>query len=99
MFEAYACLVANKKKKHASSVQYWLLLYYYQSTVSIACLYFSYRVLYLTGPAFLITLSLATFEGIVAYAYYSTIGCDPLTSKQIKNPNQVYTRTEEHCFT
>ena len=47
------------------------------------------KVLYLTGPAFLITMSLASLEGIVAYAYYSTIGCDPLTSKQIKNPNQI----------
>jgi sodium-dependent multivitamin transporter 6/sodium-coupled monocarboxylate transporter 8/12 len=50
---------------------------------------FSCRVLYFTGPAFFITLSLATLEGVVAYAYYTTIGCDPVTSGQIKNPNQV----------
>ena len=47
------------------------------------------RVLFLTGPAFFVTLSLATLEGLVAYAYFTTTGCDPLASKKIKNPNQV----------
>ena len=42
-----------------------------------------------SGPAFFITLSLAAMEGVVAYAYYFTKGCDPLTSGKIKNANQV----------
>eukprot|EP00105_Crassostrea_gigas_P033865 XP_019918013.1 PREDICTED: sodium-coupled monocarboxylate transporter 1-like [Crassostrea gigas] len=47
------------------------------------------RVLYLAGPAFFITLTLATLEGAVAYGYFTTLGCDPLKSKQISNPNQI----------
>ncbi|XP_061171925.1 sodium-coupled monocarboxylate transporter 1-like [Saccostrea echinata] len=47
------------------------------------------RVLYLAGPAFFITLTLATLEGAVAYAFFSSLGCDPLKSKKISNPNQV----------
>ncbi|XP_062598235.1 sodium-coupled monocarboxylate transporter 1-like [Saccostrea cucullata] len=47
------------------------------------------RVLFLAGPAFFITLTLATLEGAVAYAYFSSLGCDPLKSKRISNPNQV----------
>ncbi|XP_071086138.1 sodium-coupled monocarboxylate transporter 1-like [Haliotis cracherodii] len=47
------------------------------------------KVLLITGPAFFITLSLATLEGLVAFAYYYDKGCDPLKSKQITNPNQI----------
>ena len=43
----------------------------------------------LVAPGFFLTLTLAGIEGIVAYAYYDTLRCDPLKSKQIKNPNQV----------
>ncbi|XP_071161108.1 sodium-dependent multivitamin transporter-like [Mytilus edulis] len=47
------------------------------------------KVMFLTAPAFFVTLSLATLEGVVAYAYYTSIRCDPLTSKRIQNPNQI----------
>ncbi|XP_021372063.1 sodium-coupled monocarboxylate transporter 1-like [Mizuhopecten yessoensis] len=47
------------------------------------------KVLLFAGPAFLFTMSLAAFEGIIAYAYFYTKGCDPLASKQITNANQV----------
>ncbi|XP_060068780.1 sodium-coupled monocarboxylate transporter 1-like [Ylistrum balloti] len=47
------------------------------------------KVLLFAGPAFLFTMSLAAFEGIIAYAYYYTKGCDPLKSGQISNPNQI----------
>ncbi|CAC5362972.1 SLC5A6 [Mytilus coruscus] len=47
------------------------------------------KVLFFTAPAFFITLSMATLEGVVAYAYYTSIRCDPLTSKRIQNPNQI----------
>ncbi|XP_076096449.1 sodium-coupled monocarboxylate transporter 1-like isoform X1 [Mytilus galloprovincialis] len=47
------------------------------------------RVMLIVSPVFLITVSMACFEGIVAYSYYNTLGCDPLKSKQITNPNQI----------
>ncbi|KAJ8310430.1 hypothetical protein KUTeg_012295, partial [Tegillarca granosa] len=47
------------------------------------------KVLLLAGPAFFVTLSLATLEGLVAFAYFYTIRCDPLASKEIRNPNQI----------
>ncbi|XP_069104335.1 sodium-dependent multivitamin transporter-like isoform X2 [Argopecten irradians] len=47
------------------------------------------KVLLFAGPAFLFTMSLAAFEGMIAYAYFYAKGCDPLASKQISNPNQV----------
>ncbi|XP_021348272.1 sodium-dependent multivitamin transporter-like isoform X1 [Mizuhopecten yessoensis] len=43
----------------------------------------------LSGPAFLLTMSLACGEGLVAYAYFTSKGCDPLESKQVPNPNQL----------
>lgn len=47
------------------------------------------RVLCYVAPGFLITGFLAIIEGIIAYGYYDTVGCDPLASKQIANPNQI----------
>nr|KAG5692605.1 hypothetical protein BaRGS_030033 [Batillaria attramentaria] len=46
-------------------------------------------VLLIVAPAFFLSLSLALYEGTVAYAFYETRGCDPLASKIITNPNQV----------
>ncbi|XP_052784824.1 sodium-dependent multivitamin transporter-like [Mya arenaria] len=47
------------------------------------------KVLMLVAPGFFLSLTLAGIEGIIAYAYYDVIGCDPLKSKQITNPNQI----------
>ncbi|KAK0061081.1 sodium-coupled monocarboxylate transporter 1 [Biomphalaria pfeifferi] len=47
------------------------------------------RMLLIVAPCFLITLCLANYEGIVAYAYYQTKGCDPFESKQLSDPNQI----------
>ncbi|KAK3589686.1 hypothetical protein CHS0354_015192 [Potamilus streckersoni] len=47
------------------------------------------KVLLFTAPAFFVSLTLAGIEGIIAYAYYDTLGCDPIASKQIHNPNQI----------
>ncbi|KAL3847684.1 hypothetical protein ACJMK2_018581 [Sinanodonta woodiana] len=47
------------------------------------------RVMLFTAPALFVTLTLAGIEGIIAYAYFDSIGCDPLASKQIKDPNQI----------
>ena len=35
---------------------------------------------------------LACFAGIILFAYYYNLGCDPLKSGQIGNPNQVNCR-------
>lgn len=53
-----------------------------------------FRVLLLVAPGFFLSLTLAGIEGIIAYAYYDTKGCDPLESDQISNPNQV---SETYC--
>ncbi|XP_060065847.1 sodium-dependent multivitamin transporter-like [Ylistrum balloti] len=47
------------------------------------------NVYLLSGPAFLLTMSLACGEGLVAYAYFTSKGCDPLKSKIVPNPNQL----------
>ncbi|KAL3847667.1 hypothetical protein ACJMK2_018567 [Sinanodonta woodiana] len=47
------------------------------------------KVMLFTAPAFFLSLTLAGIQGIIAYAYYDTLGCDPLASKQIQNPNQI----------
>ncbi|XP_067668239.1 uncharacterized protein [Haliotis asinina] len=48
-----------------------------------------FKVVFVMAPGFWLTSTLAIVEGIVAYAYYNTIKCDPLLSGQITNPNQV----------
>lgn len=62
------------------------------------CTLVYYSVMLIVGPAFFITLTLTSIEGLVAYAYYYTIGCDPLASQQIKNPNQVGEMCIEMCL-
>ncbi|XP_060065928.1 sodium-coupled monocarboxylate transporter 2-like [Ylistrum balloti] len=48
------------------------------------------KLVYLvTGPAFLLTVCFAGSSGLVAYAYFTAKGCDPFTSKQVSNPNQL----------
>jgi len=55
-------------------------------------------VLLIVAPGFFISISLAAIEGIIAYAYYDTKGCDPLASKQIANPNQVRSRSARKAY-
>ena len=38
--------------------------------------------------SFLFTI-VSSFCGVVAYAYYTNIGCDPMSEGRIKNINQV----------
>lgn len=56
-----------------------------------------FRVLLLVAPGFFLSLTLAGIEGIIAYAYYDTKGCDPLESDQISNPNQVSETYGRRC--
>ncbi|KAK7477609.1 hypothetical protein BaRGS_00031157 [Batillaria attramentaria] len=46
-------------------------------------------VLIIMAPCYLVSLSLACYEGIIAYAYYETKGCDPLASNKLSDPNQM----------
>jgi len=55
-------------------------------------------VLMLVSPLFFITLSMAVYEGIVAYAYYENKGCDPFESKTLTNPNQIIPYTVMNIF-
>ncbi|XP_069128957.1 sodium-coupled monocarboxylate transporter 2-like [Argopecten irradians] len=43
----------------------------------------------ITGPLYLVSVSLACGEGLVAYAYFTAKGCDPFVSKLVTNPNQL----------
>ncbi|KAH3770822.1 hypothetical protein DPMN_172118 [Dreissena polymorpha] len=47
------------------------------------------KVVAMSIPAFVIVQILIMCEGLVAYAYFSQKGCDPIASKQISNPNQI----------
>ncbi|XP_052237796.1 sodium-coupled monocarboxylate transporter 1-like [Dreissena polymorpha] len=47
------------------------------------------KVAAMSIPAFVILQILIMCEGLVAYAYFSLKGCDPIASKQISNPNQI----------
>lgn len=46
-----------------------------------------------------LTVFLAGGMGLVSYAYFVKVRCDPLASKLIKNPNQVctYMSTASEC--
>ncbi|KAK3782992.1 hypothetical protein RRG08_058051 [Elysia crispata] len=56
------------------------------------------KMMMFTCPVFFITATIATYEGIVSYAYYDTKGCDPLASRQITNPNQIVPYTVMDIF-
>ncbi|VDI21872.1 solute carrier family 5 (sodium-dependent multivitamin transporter), member 6 [Mytilus galloprovincialis] len=56
------------------------------------------KMLFVSGPAFLFTLSLACAEGLVAYAYFTTQGCDPIASGDIKKADQIMPYMVFHIF-
>ena len=49
--------------------------------------YFRSVLSVIPGVALLTTL--ACFSGLVVFAYYASIGCDPLANGTLSNPNQV----------
>ena len=51
------------------------------------CLIFS--AVLLNIPGFVMVGILACFGGVIAFAYYAKVNCDPMTGGQITNPNQV----------
>lgn len=54
---------------------------------------------YIVAPLMGLTVFLAGSMGLVSYAYFVKVRCDPLASKLIKNPNQVctYISTASEC--
>lgn len=56
------------------------------------------KVLLFSAPVYFVSLTLAFYEGIVAFSYYDVIGCDPLKSKKIVNPNQLIPFTVMDIF-
>ncbi|XP_071086272.1 sodium-dependent multivitamin transporter-like [Haliotis cracherodii] len=64
-----------------------------QSTVQRICSMKTQRgaqkVTFMAGPIYWLTFTLSIPIGIVAYSYYDHLGCDPLASGQITNPNQI----------
>ena len=49
-----------------------------------------YRTLLLNIPGLLIMVSLCCMAGMVLFAWYEHIGCDPLKTGMVENSNQVY---------
>ena len=47
------------------------------------------KVMYIAGPVFIAMQTLSMSVGLVCFAYYSRIQCDPLMSGRIANPNQI----------
>ena len=48
-----------------------------------------YRTVLLNVPPMLLIVSCACLTGLVVYAYFASIGCDPLASGQVKIGNEV----------
>ncbi|XP_056008018.1 putative sodium-dependent multivitamin transporter isoform X2 [Ostrea edulis] len=49
----------------------------------------AYKLFFMVAPLMTFTFILAGSMGLVAYAYFEKVRCDPLASKFIKNPNQL----------
>ncbi|XP_052830653.1 sodium-dependent multivitamin transporter isoform X2 [Octopus bimaculoides] len=47
------------------------------------------KILWISAPIFCLTTLFSILLGVMAFAFFQTIGCDPLESKMITNPNQV----------
>jgi len=45
--------------------------------------------MWIAGITMYMFASLACLVGVFAFAYFHTLGCDPLAAKQITNSNQV----------
>ena len=48
-----------------------------------------YSVLLLNIPAIAANFFIVCSVGLVVFAYYAKLGCDPLENKDVSNPNQV----------
>lgn len=47
------------------------------------------KVLFIAGPIYVVMQTLSMSVGLVCFAYYTVVACDPLSSGRIRNPNQI----------
>ncbi|XP_033760790.1 sodium-coupled monocarboxylate transporter 1-like [Pecten maximus] len=47
------------------------------------------KILYFAGPAFFVLGAIVNIEGMVTFAYFNVVGCDPMEAGIISNANQV----------
>ncbi|KAL4221250.1 Sodium-coupled monocarboxylate transporter 1 [Mactra antiquata] len=57
------------------------------------------KVAAISIPGFFLLESLVMLQGLVAFAYFTDKGCDPLASGQISNPNQIMSFAVMDMFT
>lgn len=55
-------------------------------------------LMFLTSPMFCVTTCFSLIIGLLAFAYFQTIQCDPLEAKFIQNPNQIMPLFVTHAF-
>ncbi|XP_021348883.1 sodium-coupled monocarboxylate transporter 2-like [Mizuhopecten yessoensis] len=48
-----------------------------------------FKIMYFAAPAFFIIALIVNIEGLVMFAYFNVVGCDPTESGQINNANQL----------
>ena len=48
-----------------------------------------FRTVFLSGVGNIFMYVLPVLSGLAIYAYYATLGCDPISEGVIDNPNQV----------
>ncbi|XP_069104575.1 sodium-coupled monocarboxylate transporter 1-like isoform X2 [Argopecten irradians] len=60
-----------------------------QRVSSVKTLAEARKILYFSGPAFCLFGALVNIEGLVMFAYFNFVGCDPLEAGTIKNANQL----------
>ncbi|XP_069104815.1 sodium-dependent multivitamin transporter-like [Argopecten irradians] len=56
------------------------------------------RMFLTASVLFLVMGALAVMSGGIMFAYYDTIGCDPLVAKQVRNPNQLMAQFVRDIF-
>lgn len=55
-------------------------------------------LMFITSPLFCITTTFSIIIGLLAFAYFNTVQCDPLEAKLIRNPNQIMPLFVIHAF-
>ncbi|XP_022304605.1 sodium-dependent multivitamin transporter-like [Crassostrea virginica] len=84
-YTLWSCVIGNTAKV------FWFPLS--QSSVQrIGCMPSmkdAYKMFYIVAPLMILTFLMAGSMGLVAYAYFVHVRCDPLESKFINNPNQI----------
>lgn len=56
------------------------------------------RMFFIAAALSLFISGLAVISGAIMFAYYDVIGCDPLSAKQVRNPNQLMAKLVRDIF-